>query len=93
MPGMIGGPPDPPAVQQPVQQPGELRGCRDGSPMYLKRLTCGNWTPTHMCEHDYLNWGSSGRRFKSCQPDQDYRRSNGQWALASPNRLDTPGGK
>jgi hypothetical protein len=31
-------------------------------------LTCENRTPTHVCEHASFDWGSSGRRFKSCQP-------------------------
>jgi hypothetical protein len=27
-------------------------------------------TPEHMCVHHSHSWGSSGRRFKSCQPDR-----------------------
>src|SRR5271163_3132988 len=26
-------------------------------------------TPEHTCEPHFHSWGSSGRRFKSCQPD------------------------
>jgi hypothetical protein len=27
------------------------------------------WTPGHVCGRNFHSWGSSGRRFKSCQPD------------------------
>jgi hypothetical protein len=37
-------------------------------------LTWGVCTPANVCEHGSFDWGSSGRRFKSCQPDQRTRR-------------------
>jgi hypothetical protein len=32
-------------------------------------LTCTDWTGRHRDSHSTADWGSSGRRFKSCQPD------------------------
>jgi hypothetical protein len=45
-----------------------------------------------MGEHDALIWGSSGRRFKSCQPDQYYRWSAAILADRSESQTGTPGG-
>src|SRR5262245_61228671 len=38
-------------------------------------VTCTDRASTHTCEHRYFDWGSSGRRFKSCQPDHRTVRS------------------
>jgi hypothetical protein len=40
-----------PAGQQPVQQPGQIRGCSTVRRCTQNGLTCKNRTPTHMCEH------------------------------------------
>jgi hypothetical protein len=45
-------------------------------------------TPEHMCGRHFHSWGSSGRRFKSCQPDQRTRMSTG--FRRSPHRCHSP---
>ena len=50
-----------------------------------------------MCEREKHDWGSRGRRFKSCQPDQcqpdqDSRRSTAILADRSQKKTATPGG-
>jgi hypothetical protein len=40
-------------------------------PTFTKRLELRKLAPTHVCEHTSFDWGSSGRRFKSCQPDRE----------------------
>ena len=39
----------------------------------MPRPPCPDWTAAHTCEHVSVDWGSSGRRFKSCQPDAGQR--------------------
>jgi len=47
--------------------PGIVRCCANMG-CDLRRRT-DRRTAAHMCEHVSYTWGSSGRRFKSCQPD------------------------
>lgn len=48
-------------------------------------------TPEHMCEPHFHSWGSSGRRFESCQPDQYSRRSK-PYRRPAPEGKAVPGG-
>jgi hypothetical protein len=43
-----------------------FHGC---APVCIEGSDLPKRTATHSCAHHFFNWGSSGRRFKSCQPD------------------------
>jgi hypothetical protein len=47
--------------------------------------SCDNRASANASEHTRLVWGSSGRRFKSCQPDQHHR-----WSEPYPRGVQTP---
>jgi hypothetical protein len=46
------------------------RVLRHSKPTLSCRGVVYQWTPAHMYGSHFHSWGSSGRRFKSCQPDQ-----------------------
>jgi len=64
------------AIQQPVQQRGQFLGCSWlSADVQTMPLSCSFWSPTDTGGHPTWIWGSSGRRFKSCQPDTHHRTS------------------
>jgi hypothetical protein len=65
------------AVPKPVPKPGERSTVCRPYPYQIAcgELCCCTWaygTPAELCERSRDSWGSSGRRFKSCQPDQSF---------------------
>ena len=61
-------------VAQLVAQRFSFFGCpRMAADVQKYYLTWEVRTPTYTCEHHSLDWGSSARRFKSCQPDTGQR--------------------
>ena len=61
-------------VAQLVAQRFSFFGCpRMAADVQKYHLTWEVRTPTHTCEHHSFDRGSSGRRFKSCQPDTGQR--------------------
>jgi hypothetical protein len=72
-------------VRQPVQQPIQFLRRSRRSRMFAKPAYPQNETPTDTGEPVALFSGSSGRRFKSCQPDQLHRSSKPYRRPGSPS--------
>ena len=76
-------------MQQPVQQRAPTGGESDRAAANVRALTCANRTVVHRGEPLERDWGSRGRRFRSCPPhsvtSQDIpdARTHDSWVRAT----------